>query len=88
MEALIESHQDNVCFEGVVGTKHGLRKKSPQAFVPVHKPNTSNPSTQGACTHPIRIAEGDGTSVVNVNQFTYNHNVTAETAGRLCCLQG
>ena len=54
----------------------------------MHKPNTSYPSPQGACTHPIRIIEGDATGVVNVHQFTYSHNVTAETAGRLCYLRG
>ena len=56
--------------------------------MPVHKHNTSHPSPQGGYTHPIRIIEGDATSVVNVNQFTYSDSVTDETAGRLCCLKG
>ena len=81
MEVLIVSNQENVPFEGAFGTKKGLRKTFVQAFVPMHKPNTSNRSPHGACAHPIRIIEGDAIGVVNVNQFTYRHSVTAETAG-------
>ena len=88
IEVLIESHQENVFFEGALGTKEGLRKRSLSGSVPMHKLNTSNPSQQGACTHPMRIIEGDAIRVVNVNQFTYSHTVTAQTAGKLCCLKG
>ena len=70
------------------GTKQGLRKRSMQGFVPVHKPNHSNPSPHSVPTHPIRIIEGDATGVVNVNQFTYSHSITTKTAGRVCCLKG
>ena len=87
VEVVIQSHQENVCFEGAIGTKR-LRKTSLQGSVPVHKPNTSNPSLEGVCTHLITIFEGDATRVVNVNQFTYSHTVTAKTAGRLCYLKG
>ena len=56
--------------------------------MPVHKPKTGKASPRCACTHPIRIIEGDATGVVNVNQLTYSHGVIAKTASRLCCLKG
>ena len=87
-EVVIDSPHENVSFEGGFGTKQGLRKRSLQGSVPVHKPNTSNLSPQGACTHPIRIIERDATGVVNVNRFTYSQGVAAEAAGRLCYLVG
>ena len=59
MDVMIDSHQENVSFKGDVGTKRGLRKRSLQGSVPVHKPNTNNQSPRGACTHPIRFIEGD-----------------------------
>ena len=88
LEVIIESHQENVFFERAVVTKQSLTKRSQEGSVPVHKPNTGNPSPQGAYTHSIIIIEGDATDVVNANQFTHSHSVTAETAGRLCCLKG
>ena len=85
---MIESQQENVSSQGDVGTKQGLRKISLQGSVPLHEPNTSNPSPQGAYTRPIRILEGDATGVGNVNHFTYSHSVTAHTSDWLCCLKG
>ena len=56
---MIDFHQENVFFKGAAGTKHGLRERFLQVSVPLHEPNTHNPSPQGACTHPKRIIEGD-----------------------------
>ena len=88
MEVVIVSHQENMSLEGAIGTKHGRRKRLLQGSVPMYKPNTSNPSPQGALTHPISFIEGDATGMVNMNQFTSSHSVTGETARRLCCLGG
>ena len=84
----IESQQGNMSFKGDVGLKQGLRKRSLQGSVPMHEPSTSNPYPHGACTHAIRIIEGDATAMGNVNQFTCNHTVTPKSAGWLGCHKG
>ena len=99
MEVVIDSHQENLSFKGAVGMKLGRRKRSLQGSVPVHEPNTNNPS----CTHPKTIIEGDANTVDykgkgarellfgtkgNRNQITYIHGITVEAASWICCLKG
>ena len=63
MDVLNESQQEKVSFKGSVCMKHGLRRRSLQGSMPVHEPNTNNPSQQGARKNQIKIIERDATNL-------------------------